>query len=294
MERSDKRRSIEIKIIPSARSQDTVVHSRSDSKLSTHSPKSVSVSGNKLHSPKLVEPLIVGSNSSKSSLHSPKAKIHDNGSTKKIDSKGQKIVLNQEPIISKSKSVDIAQMSGTSTVPVTGSSHTNTSGKQGKVYTDQIIADKLVGYIHVHPSLWDHVPIGAHVRYIKKDDGSKKSRADRFKPGGFVQKHIQSNNKKMIMLETSPGLNRFSNNNYMSFPVAYDSIEELWKKYDRNTVIEIQLIQSSLAKKVQQINDLNQQVSALKDTNENSARQISDLTTRITFLENVLRNSVLK
>ncbi len=130
-----------------------------------------------------------------------------------------------------------------------------------KIYTDAIIQTMLDGYIIVHPSMWDYIPTGAHVRYFKKVN---KPRTEKFKPGGFVKNHFTGEDgKKFIMLETKPGGKR-GDYKYVQFPVAYEDVEELWKKYDRTAFIEIHLISTSLAQKKKQIEDLTTRVAKLE------------------------------
>lgn len=154
--------------------------------------------------------------------------------------------------------------------------------KGGKKYTENEIHDLTVqsGYIVVHPQLWDHIPTSAHVRFVKKDDGSGLSRSERFKPGGFVRNHFTTGEKKMMMLASSPYGDAARPEGYISFPVAYDDIEELWKKYDKNSFVEIHLIHNSLALKKQQIEIL-----------EAQNREMSN---RIAVLEEILKNAIRK
>lgn len=137
---------------------------------------------------------------------------------------------------------------------------------EGKKYTEEDIQNLLSeGYISVHPSLWDYIPTSAHIRYVKKDkmhDGS--SRAERFKPGGFVRNHFTTDEgKKMMMLETRPG-GKQGEHGYISFPIAYEDVEELWKKYPRESFIEIHLIYTSLAHKKKQIEELEARIKKLE------------------------------
>lgn len=137
---------------------------------------------------------------------------------------------------------------------------------KGREYTTQDVQDMLLdGYISVHPDLWDRIPSGSHIRYIKRDDGQELSREKRFKPGGFVRNHFENKNgEKSIMIETVPGGSN-KNPNYISFPIAYKNTEEIWKKYDRSAFIEIHLITNSLAQKKQQIDKLTERVQVLEN-----------------------------
>jgi len=135
-----------------------------------------------------------------------------------------------------------------------------------RTYTEMDIQDMLSeGYINVHASLWDHVPVGSHVRYIKKDVAKAGlTREQRFKTGGFIRnRYTNDQGKKMLILENNPG-GKVGQFGYISFPVAYEDIEELWKKYDRGAFVEIHLISMSLAQKKKQIEELNERVKKLE------------------------------
>lgn len=141
--------------------------------------------------------------------------------------------------------------------------NTQTESKTNpREYTEQEIHNLLSdGYIVIHSSLWDYIPNGSHIRYVKKGEGS---RSTRFRPGGFVKSHFTtSDDKKMMMIESRVG-GKPGDAGYISFPIAYTDIEELWKKYDRYAFIEIHLIYSSLAQKKQQIEDLTTRVNRLE------------------------------
>lgn len=134
------------------------------------------------------------------------------------------------------------------------------------VYTDEKIQELLSdGYIKVTSSLWDYIPTGSHIRYLKRDDGSGAPKSKRFKPGGFVRSHfVTEDGKKMLMIENKPNGKR-GDPGYVTFPVAYEDVEELWKKYDRFAFIEIHLIYVSLAQKKKQIEELSARVKTLED-----------------------------
>ncbi len=139
--------------------------------------------------------------------------------------------------------------------------------KSDREYTvDEISKLTSEGYIVVHPALWDHIPIGSHVRYVKKDTGDNKPRGQRFKPGGFVKNHrLDENSKKILTLESCQHTTaRRRPPGYYSLSIAYDSIEMLWKKYDRMSFVEMHLIYNSLAQKKQQIEELTVRIAQLE------------------------------
>jgi hypothetical protein len=131
----------------------------------------------------------------------------------------------------------------------------------GKVYTEEDIRDLLSeGYIAVHEDLWCRICPGSHVRYVKRGDGP---RAGRFKPGGFVRNITHTaEGKKMFVLENKP---RGANTpGYISFPVVFESVETLWKKYEGSSFVEMHLIYNSLAQKKKQIEELTARVENLE------------------------------
>ena len=138
--------------------------------------------------------------------------------------------------------------------------------KRGKLYTEAEINEMTssAGYFIVHPEMWDHIATGSHIRYMKKDKGDGKSSGERFKPGGFVRNHFETDlGKKMLMIENKPHGNK-DMPGYITFPIAYEDVEILWKKYDRGSFIEIHLIHQSLLQKKEQIRDLTARVEALE------------------------------
>jgi hypothetical protein len=134
-------------------------------------------------------------------------------------------------------------------------------------YSSDEILDMLSdGYINLHQALWDYIPYGAHIRFFKRSDSENLPRNKRFRPGGFIKSHfVTSEGRKMIMLETKPGGTK-GEPGYISFPMGYDDIGEIWKKYDKHAFIEIHLIYSSLAQKKKQIEDLTTRIEQLEST----------------------------
>jgi len=142
------------------------------------------------------------------------------------------------------------------------------SSRVTKEYTNEEI-DKLIsdGYIVVHQELWDYIPPGSHIRYMKCDDGAPKGQ--RFKPGAFVHSHVITNDgRKMFVLETIKGFNGDGHGQktagYARFHVAYNDIEKIWKKYPSDSFIEVHLIHNSLAQKSAQINELTKRILELE------------------------------
>jgi len=160
------------------------------------------------------------------------------------------------------------------------------NGKKTKEYTNKEIHELITdGYLLVPPLLWDRVPKGSHIRYLKKDRGDGISRGARFKPGGFVRNHFTNKDKKkMIMVENILG-GKTGTRGYFSFPVTYEDVEHIWKKYDYHSFVEIHLINNSLAQKKRQNEEMTRANAEQLEVNKELAR-------RIDRLETILKNAI--
>ncbi len=126
------------------------------------------------------------------------------------------------------------------------------------------IAKMLEGqYIMVHSSLWDHIPVGAHIRYFVA--GNEPSNV-RFRVGGFVRtKFVNDKGKKMMRLGQVKYARGLPPGADISWVIEYDNIAQIWKKYDINAFVEIHMISVSLAEKKQQIANLQETVRQLQE-----------------------------
>ncbi len=171
------------------------------------------------------------------------------------------------PLITRSDTVETTASTSEGDEQASMSKTTTINKKQSAVreYSDNEIEDLLsVGYIRVHCELWEHIPVGSHVRYIRKDDGTGQSQGYRFRPGGFIKGHL-INTKGEKMMAIASRINGAKNiPGYFKYTLTYDSIETLWKKYDRAAFVEIHLIYNSLAMKKRQIDDLLARVTKLE------------------------------
>lgn len=173
---------------------------------------------------------------------------------------------------------EIAKTSDVAT-PKTKSANTNTSSntntstntiananpqRKGREYTIDEITEMLSsGYLTIHKALYEYIPVGSHVRYYKKCNPGCERRL-MFRPGGFVKSHfVTAEGKRMMMIESTLG-GKNGDPGYIAFPMAYDDIDELFKKYPRDAFIEIHLIYSSLAQKKKQIEDLENRIIRLE------------------------------
>lgn len=135
--------------------------------------------------------------------------------------------------------------------------------KKGKSYTIEDIKDLTSnGYIIVTQSLWEYIPARSHVRYVKAGNENIEKR---FKPGGFVKNHFTNENgKKGLVLENKLG-GKNGDAGYISFPIVFEDIEKIWKKYPYDSFIEIHLIYNSLAAKKTQLDTLAAEIASLKE-----------------------------
>jgi hypothetical protein len=116
------------------------------------------------------------------------------------------------------------------------------------------------GYVNITSELWPFLPVGSHVRFFKKGPGTIN---ERFRPGGFIKKqYMTAEGKRILLMETirngtgAPG--------YLTYPMAMDDLEEIWKRYPEECYVEIHLIHNSLVHKNKLLNDLSSRVSALE------------------------------
>ena len=139
------------------------------------------------------------------------------------------------------------------------------------VHSDEQIKQLLVGYILVAPSLYDYIPVGAHIRYFRKEPDVIAKSNSQFKLGGFVREHYMSKGRPCLVLETVPGScvsckqePAYKLGGNVSYPIAYDEIAELWKKYDQAAFIEIHLISASLMREKKLVRQLEERIRKLE------------------------------
>lgn len=135
----------------------------------------------------------------------------------------------------------------------------------GKTYTKDDIRGLTKDYLKLTEEYFDHIPNGAHVRYVKKQQvGDPVTPAeDRFRSGGFLLSHFEKDDKKFMLLGNKIGAKQGKPGDIV-FPVAYEDIQVLWKKYDYHAFIEIQSINASLKQKQKIIDDQEARLSKLE------------------------------
>lgn len=119
-----------------------------------------------------------------------------------------------------------------------------------KTYTNVQIKKLLEGYIPVSVGKWGDIPNKSHIRYFKKDGT--------FVRGGFVSSHwLNKEGKPFIHLENSFKKGK----GYASWPVAHESVKQIYKKISRDSGIEMDTVRT---KTTEMITHMNKIVEAMK------------------------------
>jgi hypothetical protein len=129
-------------------------------------------------------------------------------------------------------------------------------------FTDEEINEMLAnGYLSIVREMWEYIPAGSHVRFFKKGNGSPNVR---FRPGGYIKKHyLTADGKRILLMETVRGGTN-STPGYITYPMALDDLDQIWKRYPEEFYVEMHLIYNSLVRKDKQINDLLSRLTALE------------------------------
>jgi hypothetical protein len=127
-----------------------------------------------------------------------------------------------------------------------------------KIFTEDEIKNRLTDYFKVPRELWKSIPPRSHVRYFVKDRDDASLNA-RFRVGGFVT-YIKSDEDAEYF-----GLERDLMNgaNNARWSVQFADVDTIWKKYARESIVELQMIFESLLQKKEQIEALERSVAAL-------------------------------
>ena len=152
-----------------------------------------------------------------------------------------------------------------------------------KTYTqaekDAILAS---GYIRIHQSLWDWIPIGSYIRYSKLPSDDPAS----FRPGGYIKARTTTDSgQKILILETIRAQSIANPPGYISYSVMIDEIGGVWKKYSDDVFIEVHLIYNSLARK-------DEQIAALEARAQTDREAMRELNSRVDRYEAVLKKII--
>jgi hypothetical protein len=149
---------------------------------------------------------------------------------------------------------------GAKTTDSTGPSG-STSGTK-KVSSDAEIKEKLAGYVQVDQSQWSRLPVGTHIRYFAKGEGSKQSR---FRTGGFIVSWTKSANGK-VYLKIANKLEFTSRQaGYRDFSVDVANILEIWAKPEVVDKIKNEVSPNDIIKQLQEeVASLKVRVAALE------------------------------
>ena len=136
-----------------------------------------------------------------------------------------------------------------------------------KIYTPDQIKGLLQGYVLVSHSMWSDIPVGAHVRYFKKDGA--------FVRGGFVTSHwFNKEGKPFIHLANSF---KKKVKGYATWPLAHESADRIYKKIDRGSGIEMDVVRGKTTEIIGQINklvDIVKQQKVKLDAHDEDIRQL--------------------
>ncbi len=94
--------------------------------------------------------------------------------------------------------------------------------KKTTEYTDEKINEMLTHYKEITKSEWLSIPIGTHIRYIKKDG--------KFQPGGFVRTKNTKEGKSYFILENDKFGSKARNPEYTFWPMNFDNVNRVFAK----------------------------------------------------------------
>lgn len=133
-----------------------------------------------------------------------------------------------------------------------------------KTRTKEEVDAKLKSCFRVDEAYWDVIPKGSRIYFFKS---GPENRLERFRSGGYVRyietREKDSKQEVIFQMETQPGGAR-GRGGYTQFPMYKSELDEIWKEYNTGSSIEIMMIISSLAKKNEKINQLEQRVASLE------------------------------
>lgn len=128
-------------------------------------------------------------------------------------------------------------------------------GYAKREYTEAQIKELLVGYIQVAADRWGDIPVGSHVRYVKRDGV--------FVRGGFVTSHwLSAEGKKFMHLANNLARGGAG---YATWPVAHESLATVYKKVDAKSGIEMDVVREKTSEMIGQMNRLVDVVKAQKN-----------------------------
>ena len=127
-------------------------------------------------------------------------------------------------------------------------------------FTQEEIANALQGYFCIHQDLYDFIPKGSYIRYFKR---GTEPIGDRFKLGGYIKSRTTYADGAKAFLFENKLYGAKNTQGYVVYSISYNDIDELWKRYNYDSFIELHLIQNSLAKKNSEIEQLRTEIASL-------------------------------
>lgn len=114
--------------------------------------------------------------------------------------------------------------------PLAVESKVNTSdppkfgGVKSNDYSSEKIKELLENYNEVQHTEWETLPLGSHIRYLKKDGD--------FKPGGF----IRTKRPDHFILENVPFGSKKTNDKYVHWVMNFENVSKIFSK-DKNAPV---------------------------------------------------------
>ena len=121
-----------------------------------------------------------------------------------------------------------------------------------KVLTAQEINGALDGHVLVNKLLWPRLAYGNIVRFFVRGE---QPRCERLRAPVV----ICDNKKGRFIVRLLSGKCRSKR-----YTMDYDEVDELWKRYPQNALVEMHMIQASLAQKKQQLMNLEERLKRLE------------------------------
>lgn len=115
------------------------------------------------------------------------------------------------------------------------------------------LIEALEGYVRIPPSLWGFIPMQSRLRVFRRSGGE--SREEQFRAGGQLVARQERDGQTVLTISWGKGA--------MAVPV--DDIEELWKRYDNGSFIELHMIAVSLMQKDRRIIELEMSLEKIVD-----------------------------
>lgn len=156
-----------------------------------------------------------------------------------------------------------------------------------KYSKEDVLTTLLSGYTFIRRELWEHIPIGSRLKYFVTDQAnlrhherndsthsgsSTKNQAtdakeQRFRGGGTLSKHIITDSDHILVISgNKPGPIQYNQDNTYSYTISVKDIDEIWKAYPKDALLELHIIMNRLCEVEHQLAMLRKQIDAQFDS----------------------------